>query len=75
MLQQYSQQTFGNTPTYELLDEKGPDHDKCFESCVVIDKRRFGSAWAVTKKEAEQKAARKALVELGLIAEAEGDDS
>ncbi len=68
VLQQHGQQEFGVTPTYELLDEKGPDHDKCFETVAVIRNRRFPSAWGITKKEAEQKAAYNALVELGLLA-------
>lgn len=67
VLQQHSQQTFGVTPVYELLDEKGPDHDKCFETAVIIGHRRFPSAWGVTKKDAEQKAAQNVLVELGLV--------
>jgi ribonuclease-3 len=50
-----------------LLDEKGPDHDKCFESEVVIAERYFPSAWGTNKKEAEQKAAFNALVELGVL--------
>jgi len=66
-LQQYAQQQLGATPVYILLDEKGPDHDKCFESQVVIGDRRFPSAWGPSKKQAEQKAAFNALVELGLI--------
>jgi ribonuclease-3 len=72
MLQQHVQREFNTTPHYELLDEKGPDHNKCFESSVVIDERRFQSAWGVTKKEAEQKAAFNALEELGLIEPAVG---
>jgi len=67
LLQQYAQQQFNATPVYELIDEKGPDHDKCFESEVVIDERHFPGAWGTNKKEAEQKAAFNALVELGLI--------
>jgi ribonuclease-3 len=67
MLQQYCQRNMDGTPTYELLDEKGPDHNKCFEVAVVIRHRRYPSAWSVTKKEAEQRAARNALVELGLL--------
>jgi len=66
-LQQYVQRQFNLTPDYELLDEKGPDHDKCFETAVVIGRRRFPSAWGVTKKDAEQKAAYNALVELGQL--------
>jgi len=71
MLQQYSQHHFGVTPLYELLDEKGPDHNKCFETAVVIGNRRFNSAWGITKKEAEQKSAYNALVGLGLIEDEE----
>ena len=67
LLQQYAQQEFNTTPVYELLDEKGPDHDKCFESEVVIGERHFTSAWGTNKKEAEQKAAFNALVELGVL--------
>ena len=69
VLQQYSQRKFDFTPVYELLDEKGPDHNKAFEVNVMIAGRRFQSAWGVTKKEAEQKAAYNALTELGLLNE------
>jgi len=67
LLQQYAQEQFNATPSYLLLDEKGPDHDKCFELAVVITDRHFPSAWGTNKKEAEQKAALKALVELGVL--------
>jgi ribonuclease-3 len=67
LLQQYAQQEFDTTPVYMLLDEKGPDHDKCFESEAVIAERHFPSAWGTNKKEAEQKAAFNALVELGVL--------
>lgn len=67
VLQQYAQQQLDSTPVYELLDEKGPDHDKCFESEVIIAERHFPSAWGTNKKEAEQKAAFNALVELGIL--------
>jgi len=67
LLQQHSQQRFNATPIYELLDEKGPDHDKCFEVEIVISDRHFQSAWGKNKKDAEQKAAFNALVELGVL--------
>lgn len=71
MLQQHSQQTTNQTPSYELLDEKGPDHNKCFEISVVIGRQRFPGAWGITKKEAEQKAAKTTLIQLGLLKEDE----
>lgn len=67
LLQQYAQQKLNTTPVYELLDEKGPDHDKCFEAQVVVADRHFSSAWGRSKKEAEQKAAFNALVELEVL--------
>jgi ribonuclease-3 len=67
MLQQHAQEQFNAAPVYVLLDEKGPDHNKCFESEVVIDQRHFPSAWGANKKEAEQKAAYNALLELGVV--------
>jgi len=67
VLQQYAQHRLAATPVYLLLDEKGPDHDKCFESQVVIMDRHFPSAWGTNKKEAEQKAAFNALAELGIL--------
>jgi len=65
-LQQHAQRYLDATPRYEALDEKGPDHSKCFEVAVVINSRRFPSAWAPNKKEAEQRAALLALQELNL---------
>ena len=67
LLQQYAQERFNATPSYVLLDEKGPDHHKCFELGVVITDHQFPSAWGANKKEAEQKAAFNALVELGVL--------
>ena len=71
MLQQYAQRRLGLTPEYQLLDEKGPDHSKCFEVAVAFDGRHFPSSWGMTKKQAEQGAAYQALAELGLLT---GDD-
>ena len=67
LLQQYAQQKFSILPNYELLDEKGPDHNKCFETVAVIKEQYFQSAWGINKKEAEQKAAFNALIELGVL--------
>jgi ribonuclease-3 len=66
VLQQLSQKQMPCHPAYVLLDEKGPDHAKAFEVCVDIDGRRFPSAWANAKKQAEQRAALNALLELKL---------
>ena len=54
-------------PNYMVLDEKGPDHAKCFEVAVVSGERRFPGCWGASKKAAEQLAALAALRELGVM--------
>jgi ribonuclease-3 len=68
-LQQYAQREMGCTPNYNVLDEKGPDHAKCFEVAASIGQRHFPSAWGPSKKDAEQKAAWAALVTLGVLSD------
>ncbi|HET6428357.1 MAG TPA: ribonuclease III [Phycisphaerae bacterium] len=72
LLQQHAQREWDQTPQYDLLDEKGPEHFKCFEVAVRVNGRQYTSAWGPSKKEAEQKAALAALVELGLIGPEQG---
>lgn len=72
VLQQHAQQSYNETPVYRILDEKGPDHAKCFKVAVQINGRTFESSWGQSKKQAEQQAALNALHELGL-AEDDGD--
>jgi ribonuclease III len=64
LLQQYSQKMFGETPVYRLLDEKGPDHSKCFKVAALIGQQTYHPAWGANKKAAEQRAAQNALYEL-----------
>ena len=66
LLQQLAQRDFGVTPTYEVLEEAGPDHSKSFHVSAQIGSRRYAPAWGRNKKEAEQRAASNALAELGL---------
>lgn len=63
-LQQYAQREFGSIPVYQLLDEQGPDHSKCFKIAVRLGPHRYSPAWGPTKKEAEQHAAQNALAQL-----------
>jgi ribonuclease-3 len=64
LLQQVAQREFSSTPQYVLLDEKGPDHSKCFKIAAVIGRRTYPGAWGRTKKEAEQRAAMNALAQV-----------
>jgi ribonuclease III len=64
LLQQLAQRQHGSTPTYLLLDEKGPDHSKCFKIAAQVGANCYQPAWGRNKKEAEQRAARNALSQL-----------
>jgi ribonuclease-3 len=64
LLQQVAQREWNATPQYQLLDEKGPDHSKCFKIAAVIGRHRYAAAWGRNKKEAEQKAAMNALAQI-----------
>jgi ribonuclease III len=64
LLQQLAQREYGVTPNYLMLDEKGPDHSKCFKISAQIGPRRFTAAWGKSKKESEQRAAHNAISEL-----------
>jgi ribonuclease-3 len=66
VLQHVAQERHNAMPTYVLLDEKGPDHAKCFEVCVELSGRRFESCWGQSKKQAEQMAALQALEAMGV---------
>jgi ribonuclease III len=63
-LQQVAQREFGGTPRYLVLDEQGPDHDKCFKVAAAVNDHPFPPAWGRTKKEAELKAAVNALADI-----------
>ncbi|NLF68710.1 MAG: ribonuclease III [Candidatus Anammoximicrobium sp.] len=64
LLQQLAQREFASTPAYHLLDEKGPDHRKCFKISAVVGGVHYQAAWGRNKKEAEQRAACNALAEI-----------
>lgn len=52
---------------YNVLKEEGPDHNKIFHIDVVVDKESVGKGYGRSKKEAEQMAAKEALIVLGDI--------
>ncbi len=60
-LQQVAQRDLGGTPRYYVLDEQGPDHDKCFKVATDINGHMYPAAWGRNKKDAELKAALNAL--------------
>lgn len=60
-LQQIAQRLHGDCPRYKVLDEQGPDHNKCFKIAAEIAKVTYPAAWGANKKDAEQKAAMNAI--------------
>jgi ribonuclease-3 len=74
-LQQHAQSIGAGLPSYPILDEKGPDHSKCFKVCVEIGGKRYPEAWGQSKKKAEQLAAISALVELGAMTRESADEA
>lgn len=63
-LQELVQRKSGQSLTYEMLGESGPDHDKVFTARVLLNGDTLGEGSGRTKKEAEQSAAREALERL-----------
>lgn len=64
-LQEFVQRKSGQTLSYALLAETGPDHKKSFTMQVLLNGQPIGEGTGHTKKEAEQFAARHGLEEIG----------
>ena len=59
--QEKAQEIDGITPSYTVLKETGPDHDKHFTVAVEIGREKIATGEGKSKQEAEQDAARKGL--------------
>lgn len=59
--QERSQEETGITPTYEVIKEKGPDHQKHFKIGVFLEDELIAEGEGLSKQEAEEKAAEEAL--------------
>jgi len=60
-LLEYMQALGLGLPRYDVLEERGPDHQKRFTIAVSVKGKKMGQGVGKNKKEAEQKAARMAL--------------
>jgi ribonuclease-3 len=63
--QEISQDKFGITPTYQVLEETGPDHAKTFKVGVFIKDEMIASGKGTSKQEAQIEAAEKAIKKKG----------
>ena len=60
-LQEMVQQSSNGVLHYEIVDEKGPAHNRTFVSRVLLNDQEFGVGRGKSKKEAEQQAAQSAM--------------
>lgn len=61
LFQEEAQEKMNATPTYKVLDQRGPDHSKTFKVGVYLDEDLVGIGFGPSKQEAQQKAAEDAL--------------
>lgn len=63
-LQEYCQKNGKNTPSYKIVGETGPDHEKIFTAAAFIGGKQVGIGDGKSKKEAEAASARDAMSHL-----------
>ncbi|WP_419865853.1 ribonuclease III [Ureibacillus xyleni] len=63
-LQEMVQQSNNGVLHYEIVDEKGPAHNRTFVSRVLLNDQELGIGRGKSKKEAEQQAAQNAMITL-----------
>lgn len=68
-LQEYLQRNGEISIIYEMLKFEGPPHRRKFFVDVLIDSNKKGTGVGYSKKEAEQNAAKEALIKMGVIDE------
>lgn len=67
-VQEKSQEVYSLTPSYKVLSEEGPDHDKLFLIGIFFGEEKVAEGKGKSKQEAETQAARSALIEKGWVA-------
>lgn len=80
--QESAQELLGITPTYRVLKEEGPDHDKHFVVGVYLDKEFVAEGEGTSKQEAQVDAAEHALAikkwkgpKVEILERTEGDET
>jgi ribonuclease-3 len=63
--QELAQEHASVTPTYNLMGQSGPDHDRVFTIGVFLRQEKIAEGQGRSKQEAEQEAAEKALIAKG----------
>jgi ribonuclease-3 len=63
--QEAAQETSGITPTYRVLDENGPDHNKWFKIGVYLNEELVATGEGSSKQEAQVQAADNGIIAKG----------
>ena len=66
-VQEKSQELYGITPSYKLISEEGPDHDKIFKIGIYFGDEKISEGEGKSKQEAETASARNALDKKGWV--------
>ena len=61
LFQEKAQELENTTPSYKVLSESGPDHEKVFTMGVFLGDKLVAEGKGASKQEAEQDAARNGL--------------
>jgi ribonuclease-3 len=61
LFQEKTQEKLGLTPTYKLISQTGPDHDKKFKVGACLDGKTVSTGEGKSKQEAQQQAAQNFL--------------
>jgi len=61
IIQEKTQAAGQGAPRYVIVETIGPDHRRLFKAAILVQHLECGTGWGLTKKAAEQNAARAAL--------------
>jgi ribonuclease III len=67
LVQEEAQERVGVTPSYRVVSENGPDHDKFFTIGIFFGEKKIAEGKGKSKQEGEQKAALAALEAKGWL--------
>ena len=65
LFQEKAQDEAGITPTYEVMKEWGPDHDRHFIAGVFLDEELIAEGEGASKQDAQREAAKQGLIKKG----------
>lgn len=67
LFQEWAQSALGQTPTYKVVAEEGPDHDRHYTVAVLLGEQEHGRGAGSSKQVAAQEAARNALERVNTV--------